>query len=484
MEKMKKLLAAAMTLLMVFCAATAFAAAPGTPQVLHLEECDADCPFDTYHATENIDGVHHDFVVYCFNSGKHWPNDSNDNAMSELFVPDEMIHLSDEIKDKIYRIMYAGYPEDNLGLIENAGDVWHDYEWINEHAATPSNYVLDLFPQLVGFDFSLTDDPANYGVQNENSAAFAALAEAADTLGNWSYSTSAEEYQKYQDFVEKELYFFAFMDAVCMTVRFGEPEVENIEVWFDGYVNHHGHYATQVAIWRILYENQVPGNPNSQSVAMGEDTLVRQLVDFANGVGTYAGVKVPPRTTTFSDMERYRDNLFENGKVLLREDNTPVGKDGVIAFTLQDDGTFKSEPLHFDPETAYEMPYHINFTSGGTMGADLVQHGDGSTFCIVAEDVADDATGKISVALDAHWPSEVYQYVRSTQQSLSVADRTTQEMSGCFFNTVPMELTLRAKVVEKPGPDIPTTGDNTSILFLLAMLVFSLTGLTVLKNRC
>lgn len=205
--------------------------------------------------------------------------------------------------------------------------------------------------------------------------------------------------------MEKELYFFAFMDAVYWTVSFGEPEVENIEAWFDGYVNHHGHYATQIAIWRILYENGVAGNPKSQSAAMGEDTLVRQLVDFANGVGPYAGVKVPPRTTTFSDMEKYRDNLFESGKVLLRADNTPVGKNGVIEFELQDDGTYKSEPLHFDAESTYEMPYHISFTNGGTMSADLVQHGDGSTFYIVATSVANDDTGRISVALDAHWPS-------------------------------------------------------------------------------
>lgn len=123
---MKKLFAtmmALMMMMMMICTATAFAAAPGTAQKLHLEECDADCPFDTYHATEIVDGVHHDFVVYCFNSGKHWPHDSTDDAMSELFVPDEMLHLSDDVKEKLYRIMYAGYPEDNLGLIENAGEV-------------------------------------------------------------------------------------------------------------------------------------------------------------------------------------------------------------------------------------------------------------------------------------------------------------------------------------------------------------------------
>lgn len=434
--------------------------------------------------TEVVEGESRDFVVYCFNSDKHWPSDSQNNAMDELFVPDEMIHLSEEVKDKLYRIMYAGYPEDNLGLIEAAGETYHDYQWINDHAVTPGAYVLDLFPALVGLDLTLkeTED----GVRSIHSMEYAALAEVAETLNSWSFSDDDAEVARYEEFLSRELEFFAFTDAIYWTVGQGMPELFNIELWFDGYFNHHGHYATQVAIWRILYENGVPGNSKDQAQDMNGDTLVKQLVDFANGKGPYASVKVPPRTTTYTQMQSYRDNFFENGAVLLRADNTAVGKNGIIAFTLQADGTYVSEPLHFDTATTYEMPYHFSMSNGGSLKDEVVQHGEGDTFTLVADTLTEDTTATITVALDARWPSEVYQYVRESEKNKPVAERDTQEMSGCFFHTVPMELTLKATVVKDdpvPPPPVPPTGDSTPVAILAAVCMLSLMGLALLSRK-
>ncbi|MCQ2454051.1 MAG: thioester domain-containing protein [Clostridia bacterium] len=299
MRRFQKLTAALMALMMLFSAASALAA-PGTAQYLRVEYLD-DENYDSplYHMEENVDGFLHDFIVYCFNNEKYWPVDTWDYAMQELFVPDALIHLSEAVKDKLYRVMYAGYPADNLGLIEAAGESYHDYNWINENVEVTAS-ALEMFPQLQGIDLTLYDNPANYGVQDINSPQFVIVCAVIDQLESWAYSFDDELTAKYHKFILENRRLYALLDALYNMVNYDMPEVENIEDWFDGHINQHGHYATQVAIWRILHENNVPGNGKSEEEAMHSDSLVKKLVDFANGVGEYANVTVPPRSTTFT----------------------------------------------------------------------------------------------------------------------------------------------------------------------------------------
>lgn len=480
----KKLVALLLSAVFVFSASAAFAAAPGTAQKIQLSSGhDEDCPSDLYTATEN--GT--TFNVYCFNSEKDWPANSLNYALNDMFLPDELPHLDESVKEKIYRIMYAGYGEDNLGIIANYEVPEYHTAWINAYAAKPGSYAVTKFPQLSGKNFSITEDPDAYagGVQDASSNVYAALHDVYMTLMHWYIGNNEEDVQKFEEFVENEHLFFLFMDAVCNAVDWGMPDAEFISVWYDSSYTQHPHHATQVAIWRVLYESGVDGNHKSQALGMIPGSIVAQLVDFANGKGPYAHVKVPPRTATADTMRDYRDRLFESGKVLLRADGSPVGANGTVYFYEQADGTFKSEKLHFDRSKAYAVPYHFSFVSGGSMEEELVEFELGEEFTITATSLSDQAVGKISVSVDMKWPSEVYQYVRASQQNLPVSDpaRSTQDMAGCYFNDVPMELLLTAKVAQKPEKeDVPKTGDDTPVAAMMILLVVSLSGLAIVKK--
>ena len=60
------------------------------------------------------------FSVYCINFDKVWSDGAGHPEVIDInqkYYPDGLIHLTDEMKDRIYRVLYAGYPCNGAGFV-------------------------------------------------------------------------------------------------------------------------------------------------------------------------------------------------------------------------------------------------------------------------------------------------------------------------------------------------------------------------------
>lgn len=413
-----------------FTAANVFAAdALGTRQQITKEELEGGT-FLVYHAVENGQTL----TLYCFNRDLAWPV-TGSPELTEYYVPDEMLNLEDGVKNKIYRILYAGYPYNNAGLYSSSEDPVTMDELAE--ACIPPQALKDLMPEIEwgGLDFT----PENLvGTTPETDAMDGiALAMCTDddvevaalTKPDFYYLISVFSYGPY-DSVDNLKEMYAAMRP--STTPGG------------------AHDATQLAIWRVLYLENVPNNNESMEDCYKSNSLVRDLVDFAYKDERFADIKVPDRGTTIAQMENYKSE-FETGAKLLRADGSPVGN-GIIVFTEDGDGKFISEPLHF-AESAYALPYEITLNDGSTAVFSVVNHGTGE-FELVADEKP--TQGQVTIKTDNMFPSDVYQYVVESQQGILAAELShdaghIQDMSGVYYQTVPMELSFGTEFREAGG---------------------------------
>lgn len=459
---MKRLLALIMVVLLAVSVGPLNALADevsGTRQKITIEELDGGT-FYAYHATEN--GVL--LTLYCFNSDLAWPV-TDDRYKSEYFVPDTMLHLSDDVKDKVYRILYAGYPYDNVGICspEESPVTMDDLK----DACTPPQAIRDLMPY---YDWNSLDfSPENLiGVTDETDVIV-------DILMN-SYD---------DDFLEAlgTKPAFEFLVNLFMPLFFYDEPFTSVDQLLSEFseavfpTTPGGiHDATQIAIWRILYENNVPNNPKDMSQYSADYTLARALVDFANGVGPYADAKIPDRGTTLEDMEKVKES-FEDGAYLLRADNSPVG-DGKIVFTRNAEGAYVSEPLHFSDQ-AFTVPYEITLKDGSTVIASATKNG---TDAFVLKTDKEPANGVITVAATDTFPSDVYQYVIEAQQNMQPSELShdgghVQDMSGVYYQKVSALLSLgtefvsggELKVTKSVTGNVPETDKDKAFAFTVTL---------------
>lgn len=410
--------------------------APGTRQLLTFEDLGGFSY--VYHAVEN--GV--TLTLYCFNSQLLWP--VSGDIYSEYYVPDNMLHLSEYVKDKVYRIFYAGYPHNNIGLYseEEAPEIPSVAEL--DEACDPPEALKELMPDVNWSELNFTAESLLYMETSPDRPAVSVTEEAEvmdriiDLMFDEPYMSAAYSKPSFYYLANAYIYGpYLTLEELQMVYAYMLPTVDAASA----------HDATQLAIWRILYENGVPNNGKDQADAMMTNQLVRDLVDFANGVGPYADAYIPPRGTTINDMQSYVP-VFESGATLLKADGTPVGE-GPILFRQQPNGSFLSEPLHFSDNT-YALPYTISLVGNDGVISTVTNHGSGEI--ILFSDYEPDYA-EISVETANMFPSDVYQYVRENQADIP-ADQLShdagniQDMSGCYYQSVPMSFAISTEFIE------------------------------------
>lgn len=408
--------------------------APGTRQRLTKESLEGGS-YAVYHSMERIGDEDITLTLYCFNSDLEWPSTERyDPTLQEFYVPDPMLHLEEYegLKDKIYRILYAGYPHNNIGLFsENKEEIKMDE--LREAALPPESLKKELTLSKYSWDeldFSLEK------AIDENSKEYKAILEIYGKVfekDNYKYLEAVLQKPNYISF----LYAWALSPSTearfLEAYRFVKP-VSTVPSFHD---------ATQIAIWRILYESQVPCNSKDMVLEMSRNPIAKQLVDFANGVGEYADIKIPPRDNTFEKMEEYKVK-FETGSKILREDGTSVGANGTIVFTKKD-GKYISEPLHF-ADDAYELPYIFDLIDGTGPDKSITNYGAGK-FRLVSE--TKPSSGVVTVKADDKLPSDVYQYVNENYADKKIEERPIQDMAGVYYQSVPMSLRFNAEFREE-----------------------------------
>lgn len=431
----------------------------GTRQKITIEELDGGT-FYAYHATEN--GVQ--LTLYCFNSDLAWPV-TDDRYQNEYFVPDTMLHLSDDVKDKVYRVLYAGYPYDNVGICspEESPVTMEDLE----DACIPPAAIKALLPY---YDWDNLDfSPENLiGVTDETDVIVDILMNSYDDTFLEALGTKPAFEFLVNLFIPLFFYDEPFTSVDQLLAEFSEAVFPTTPGGI--------HDATQIAIWRILYENNVPNNPKDMSQYSADYTLARALVDFANGVGPYADAKIPDRGTTLDDMEKVKET-FENGAYLLRADNSPVG-DGKIVFTRNAEGIYVSEPLHFSDQ-AFTVPYDITLKDGSTVIASTTNNGS-EPFVLKTD--KEPTNGQITVAATDMFPSDVYQYVIEAQQNMQPSELShdgghVQDMSGVYYQKVSALLSMdtefvsggELKVTKSVTGDVPEADKDKAFAFTVTL---------------
>ena len=323
-----------------------FHEAPGTRQKLTKEDIGGS--YYLYHSIENDNKQ---LYLYCFNNKLKWPHSSPSFA-GNYYVPTTMDdHLSEEVRDKIYRIFYAGYLYNSLGLYTVEGEeVTHTIEEL-DLACEPPDELKELFPDIEWGELDF--NASNVLFEEDESRIMRMLSAhvftdpyrtAALTKKSFYYAAMALGYVSGTSTVNDDVH--AYTDVY----RYMQPS----------YGPAAAHDATQIAIWRILYENGVPNNAESFDNVLTTNKLVKELVDFANNEGEYAGARIPDRGSTLEDLEDC-EIAFRTGNALLRSDGTPV-EDGAITFKQRRNGAYVSEPLRF--YDAHALPYTISLVRG------------------------------------------------------------------------------------------------------------------------
>ena len=434
----KQIFATLMAMMLSVLSPYAFAegTAPGTRQILSTE--DIGGIYQLYHSVE--DG--HVLDLYCFNSDLSWPHTS-DTFTSDYYVPDEMEHLSEDVKEKLYRIYYAGYPHNNLGLYAEE----EEEEEEEEHtlgeldlACDPPDGLKQLLPDV------------NWAELDFNAANIVAGGPETQAMLRLIAHIFISEDLTYIDAAMEKLSFY----CAAMAYMFFDPET--VDDYLTAYATIYkemsptvynrgaAHDATQNAIWRILYENGVPNNSKSLDEILKNNQLVKDLVDFANGKGEHADAYICERGSTLADLEKCKTS-FESGASLLRSDGTSVG-DGKITFHQKHDGSYVSESLRFFDEM-HTIPYTIELVaSDGNVISSQTNYGSGWISFSVQEAPE---SAKIILKTDHAIPSDVYHYAKEGEESLppeSLGNNNYQHMGGCYFETLPMTLELSTEFLD------------------------------------
>lgn len=424
----------AMVMILSIIPSNVFAAgdAPGTRQIISKEDIGGTCFL--YHSVE--DG--HVLDLYCFNSDLSWPHTS-DTFTSDYYVPDEMDHLSEDVQDKIYRIYYAGYPHNNIGLYAEEEEEEEHTLGELDLACDPPNEVKQLLPDInwAELDFNAASVVAG-GTETQVMVEIAKQVFIGDTtyidaaMEKPSFYYAAAAYMLFEPETVDD--YLAAYAAICKDMA---PAV---------YEPGAAHDATQYAIWRILYENRVPNNSNSLDEILKSNQLVKDLVDFANGKGEHADAYIPERGSTLTDLEKCKTS-FESGASLLRSDGTSVG-DGKITFYQKNNGSYVSESLRFFDEM-HTIPYTIELVgSDGDIIASQTNYGSG-WISFSVEEAPESA--KIILKTDHAIPSDIYHYAKEGEESLpaeSLTKNNYQHMGGCYFETLPMTLELSTEFLD------------------------------------
>lgn len=423
----KRFLALFLMVVMVLALVTAMAA---EEHLLKTEELGEGIPGINgiaFYTMENNNKVY----VYCFNSSLLWPT-SSDTFATDMYVHDDMLYLSPEVKDKVYRIFYAGFPHNNLGLYNAETDYVLPTEKELTLACDPPQALKNLISDVNWNTIKFTpENVLNAGTERD---IFSRIAESLWMEGNDAYFEAAREKPSFVNFVFAWSMSDTVQDLIMYYASFNPPMGDDV-----------AHDSTQVAVWRILNENKVPNNKKEMEFELANYPLAQQLVDFANGNGDYADAYIPKRGITISQMEQYRD-VFNTGSQLLREDGSIVGKNGDVEFKEQPNGTYVSEKLHFSDKT-YALPYQVSMidTDLNAEIVSVVNYGSGE-FTLTTDYRPTHVA--FSIKAEGHFPSDVFQYVHKGQ----TADNPVyQDMSGVYFDTVRMELPLQAKFIELTG---------------------------------
>lgn len=443
--------------------------APGTEQKLTIEYLE-EGKLPVYHSVEKGKQL----VLYCFNSELKWPSTTGESSpeTDAIYTPDDLMHLDEygvNVKDKIYRILYAGYPHNNLGLYSLMDDHATYSELLD--AVIPPKAVMDFFPDINWEDLNFT--PEKLLKSTSGTQESIVMKKLSDKMAAFD----DDDYAEYVDAVQSKIDFYTFLFLTWEFDTF--DDVESLLEAYDFYkvksTPADVHDATQIAIWRILYENHVPNNNKTMEDELALHKLARELVDFANGVGEYKNVKIPPRDITIDKIAEYQ-TAFNSGSKLLRADNTPIGAGGNVTFTKNENGEYISEALHFDNNTTYEFKHSIVLKDGENKLAEVVNYGTGEFRLITKQKPS---SGVVLATADDKFPSDVYQYIDKAEKDVSIDSRKFQDMSGVYYENLPMSFSLNALfseesnvgslVVKKTVEGYPYTSNDKEFAFKVTL---------------
>lgn len=464
--------------------------APGTRQKIFVSPVDLDYPNDTtddndynyYYMTEKdpLTGDDKQFLVYCFNRDLVWPSSNSDTTSGldetgkytkDYYVPDNFNYLPEKTKNLVYRVLYAGYPHNNAGLITyRSGDfnpTIDDIKTTAEAFKTDEylrNYIESHKSQIVSFinthygyspdisDIDSLDFSADRLLFNGNSPS---TLEAAFLSAIYAFLdpllTSADPVNLYDhSFKMKMANDHPLQYLLAISIMFFEGNTTSeLLLTYSELVKEHtltrsqAHVATQEAIWQVLYNENIPNNSIDFSDYMTEGSFLKALVEFA-----YSDAKIPPRNYNLTDMVNYKA-AFENGSNLKRVSNdSSVGTNARnIIFSQDGSGKYTSEELYLDD--MYQMPYELQLFDGEMLIGSTKSYGSEKLVLSVDRKPANPILKFVSLS---EWPSDVYQYANEHEKDMTPEDKKNnhvhQDMGGVFYKKLEMSLPLTATFVD------------------------------------
>lgn len=425
---------------------------------MHHIDLDADDPY----FPETSEDENYRFVVYCMNDRLAWPHYTGSNGnppqyvkgylTRDMFDSDEEF---EEVNRKLALILFAGYPNNSVGLYEIGKGDAITVEAFNR-LLVPSEELMKAFPELRDYQFTydkLNDKEQVKRIQTFNTS-----------LVNFNSSEGlTKDKVKSTDF---------YKAAVSMFLAEQFVSTDPIDLYeksysADFYVSEREAYeATQNAVWYLMNKYNVPFNNKTDALS---SNLAVKIYNFAEE----------------SNVEMYEGHLSN--------DEIEISDEIVFSFD-EESGKYVSNKFSIHAPESYPKFFKIKLPEGisvvGTSDDRIVK---GGTYQLESETLPETSVEIEFTSIGMKF-NGVNQYTPSGETD---ANAKFQRMTGAIVEEEPLVKLVGSEFIpnddvsddglgdedgdevtdgEAPS-DVPSTGDYTNLPLMAALIVVALVAL-------
>lgn len=373
------------------------------------------------------------FIIYCMNNELLWPHYAPEmgNAQvpdySEGYLTEDMFNSKedyDECLRKLSKILYAGYPYNGEGLYEIVDQDNQYKPTITEfnQMLIPLSILENAFPELAHHKFTYND------WQTQNRKHLDILDKFFKTVNKMNESEEVAGLHK-ADIISMPFY----KAVVCMLYDYRVDPLEVFSHFYSGsyFVTEiQAHYATQLAIWRVLNYYGVPDN-SIDDTHLSNSKLAEILYTYS-----------------------------KHGGLL---DYEPSVKDlkleGNLNFSYNSkDGMWHSGKLKIIEPEEYEGIYSLKLPQGITALCDNLDYVYGNEEYELVSDHPPKSDEIFAIEAEFIWLKELKQY--SPTPDIEVNGKKFQHMIGAVIRNTKIKQEISLATYDEGGLSITKSVEN------------------------
>ncbi|MDD6715009.1 MAG: sortase B protein-sorting domain-containing protein [Firmicutes bacterium] len=384
------------------------------------------------------DGKDYTVVLFCMNNQLHWPHKTDSITPPEYkqsdindFKLQNGQQLSEDQKNQIKALLYAGYPNNGFSLFQiveqdNSMDVGEFNKLL-----IPPAWIRSDFPDLGAIEFT-------YENSKDNGTNKSTLSTFLDQAAAYYQPSAASPLLTPSGHTYAEIQNTSFWKAAFYLENSNNPISDYSTYYGNGtaYVTEKtAHTQTNNAIWHLMYKLGVEKNNIS---SLDNESLAEELYNYSQGPENWKNIlETKPADTQVTisgdgTFKKEKDGLWKTGTLIL---NAP----GNQKFTLT-------------------LPDGVTTEDGNT------EIMPGTEFALVTKDEPANKELEVTAKANVVWMDGDLKIYTPAKNITDSAGKGFQSMIGALIRKTPLGavFTLSYKPETTEEPENPTQGDNNT----------------------